>query len=43
MANGSGGVENGRFKHKKIVFILKLKIYIHWFNVYTFQRSFVKF
>jgi hypothetical protein len=43
MANGGEGVENGRFKHKKTIFVLKFKINIHWSNVYALLRSFVKF
>jgi len=43
MAYGSEGGENVRFKQGKKKFVLKLKVYIHWSNVFAFQRSFVKF
>jgi hypothetical protein len=42
MAYGSEGSENVKFKHKKQVFVLKLKIYICWSNVFSLQRSFVE-
>jgi hypothetical protein len=33
---------NVKFKHQKIIFILKFKMYIHWFNAFAFQRSFLE-
>jgi hypothetical protein len=33
---------NVKFKHKKIVFILKLKMYIHWSNVFALPRPFLE-
>jgi hypothetical protein len=31
-----------RFKHKKIVFVLKLNMYVHWFDVFALQRPFLE-
>jgi hypothetical protein len=42
MAYGSKGGENVKFKDKKLVSILKLKIYICWSNVFALQRPFLK-
>jgi hypothetical protein len=42
MAYGGERGENVSFKHKKPVFVLKFKIYICWFNVFSLQRPFVE-
>jgi hypothetical protein len=42
MAYGSEDDENVRLKHKQKIYILKLKIYVHYYNVFTLQRSFLK-
>ncbi len=31
-----------RFKYKKIVFVLKLKMYVHWFKAFALQRPFLE-
>jgi hypothetical protein len=33
---------NVRFKHKKIVCVLKYKLFIHWFNVFSLPRLFLE-
>ncbi len=33
---------NVKFKDQNIIYILKLKMYIHWFNAFSFQRSFLE-
>jgi hypothetical protein len=43
MAYGNEGGENVKFKHQKKNLILKLKINIHWSNVFSFQISFYNF
>jgi hypothetical protein len=42
MAYGSEGGENVRFKDKKPVFVLKFKIYMCWFDVFSLQEPFVE-
>jgi hypothetical protein len=43
MTYGNEGGENVRYKHKKPIFVLKLKIYVCWSHVFALQKSFVKF
>jgi hypothetical protein len=33
---------NVRFKHENIVFVLKLKMYVHWSNPFATQRPFLE-
>jgi hypothetical protein len=40
MAYENEGGENVKFKHKKYIKNIKLKIKIHWSNVFSFQISF---
>jgi hypothetical protein len=42
MAYRSERGENVKFKHKKIVFVLKIKIYVHWSNVFALPKSFLE-
>jgi hypothetical protein len=42
MAYRSEGGENVKFKHKKIAFVLKIKTYIHWSNVFALSKSFLE-
>jgi hypothetical protein len=41
MAYGSEGGDC-KFKHKKIVFVLKFQMDVHWSNVFALQRSFLE-
>jgi hypothetical protein len=42
MAYGNERGENVRLKHKNPIFVLKLRIYICWSNVFALPRSFVE-
>jgi hypothetical protein len=33
---------NARFKHKKIVYVLKFKMFVHWFNVFALPTLFLE-
>jgi hypothetical protein len=35
-------VKSLMFNHKKIISVLKPKMYVHWSNVFVFQRSFLE-